>query len=350
MVRFRRASFVLVLLACADSRPRNALPPAIDSASLRVPARVGELFVALADSQAELSGLAYWAPVEGDRRILASSPAENAIQLREAADGSLISEYRRAGSGAGAVREPVGLATLDSIAFIVERGNHRVQAFRLPGFETIGVFGAEELIAPEWIALLRQGASIDAYVSDREAAASGPDTAIATRIRLFRIDVGGNRIAAGLMRSFGHDAGLGHVTSIAIDSARDRVLVADRVAGVIVFSLAGDRLGLTIPVIAFSGGPTALALRPCGREAGHWIVTDTAQSFHVFDRITLAPVTRFWGRTLAPTAGVQVIDAARPSGAKVIAVHARRGIGALEWSVITDSIPSLRRCASEGGG
>ncbi|MGH7502224.1 MAG: hypothetical protein ACREL7_10760 [Longimicrobiales bacterium] len=333
---------VVTLPACSDAVPRELLP-AVDSAALLVPARVEELFVARADSQSDLSGLASWAVDGSQQWLLTTAPASNSIQVRRESDGSLVSEYRRTGRGAGALREPVSLAVVDSFAFVVERGNHRVQAFRLPGFESAGSFGAEELIAPQWIAMVQQGDAIDLYVSDREDAGveGAPPGAL---IRLFRVTRLGDRFQAGLMRSFGTDAGLGDVAAIAIDSVHDRVLVADRNVGVVAFSLAGDAVGMSIPANVFAGAPTALALHRCGRDAGHWLVTDTAHSFHVFDRATLVPATRFWGRTLSPTADILVIPGAQPDGSILISIHARHSIGALAWSAIADSIPALRSC------
>lgn len=240
--------------------------------------------------------------------------------------------------------EPIGLAAHDSVLFVVERSNHRVQAFRLPGFEPIGVFGAEELIAPEWITLLRQGRFIDAYVSDR--ADQVEDTAPASRIRIFRVTLSANQIAAGLMRTFGADAGLGGIHSLAIDSAQGRLLVADRIAGVVAFTLGGDIAGLNIPRDVFAGAAVGLALRTCGRESGYWFASDTANSFHVFDRETLAPVTRFWGRTLAPTAALSFDNEVDAATSNLIGVHSRSGVGAIAWPVMADSIPALRGCTS----
>jgi 3-phytase len=330
-----------LLSACAEADRRD-VPPAVDSTALRVPPRVSEVFLSQTDSLPELHGLAVWQPAEGEPRIVVSATTENAIQLRNWSDGSFIEEYRRRGRGAGALGAPVGVATHDSLVFVVEKTNHRVQVFRLPSFEALGSFGNEELIAPEWIALLRQGRNVDAYVSDR--ADLSPDTAVATRIRIFRLNLDGGRLSAGLMRTFGEEGGLAYIRAIVIDSAQDRILVADRSAGVIAFTLGGDAAGLRIAADVFAGAPGGLALHACGRDNGHVFVTDTARSFHVFDRETLAAVTRFWGRTLAPTADILFAGMPDPTSSRLLAVHARSGIGAIAWPVISDSIPSLRAC------
>jgi 3-phytase len=342
-----RAALVSILAATACSESdRRDIPSAVDSTALRVPTRVTEAFLAIADSQSELRGITVWYPAEGEARILATSPGANSVQVRSLSDGTLLERFSRRGRAAGTVSEPVGIASHDSLVFVVEKTNHRVQAFRLPQFESVGIFGNEELIAPEWIVLLRQGTNIDVYVSDR--ADMSADTAPASRVRIFRIGLDGNRLTAGLMRTFGGEAELGGIAGIAIDSAHDRLLVADRVAGVVAFTLGGDVTGLAIAPDVFDGGADALALRSCGRDAGQWFVTDTAQSFHVFDRATLAPVTRFWGRTLAPTGGVTFIDPSAPTPADLVAVHSGTGIGRMAWTAISDSLPTLRTCPGSG--
>jgi 3-phytase len=100
-----------------------------------------------------LAGVAVW-PGAGQRPwLLVAAAASHRLVLFDAGTGELLRELGSLGERAGSFREPVGVAVAGDLAFVVERGNARVQVLRLPGLATVGLLGEGELERPAAVAV-----------------------------------------------------------------------------------------------------------------------------------------------------------------------------------------------------
>ena len=79
--------------------------------------------------------------------------ADRGVVYYAKADGSSIKE------AIFPLERPNGIAVVDDLAFVVERDNHRIQAFTLPDFTSVGTFGASVLRLPYGLVVERAGAS-----------------------------------------------------------------------------------------------------------------------------------------------------------------------------------------------
>lgn len=350
--RLRSAVLAASLLACA--------PAAIHAQSQKAAptvAVVRERFVTSADSLDDVDSPAVWRAPDGRAWVLATAKQADVLLAYDGESGEPIRRLGRAGSAAGELRRPNGIAVTGDIALVVERDNGRVQAFRLPGFEPLGTFGGNQLVLPYGIAIGGELASgLDVFVTDDaplDSARTRPDsTAILTaRIRHYRVTLSGGVVAARLVHAFGDSTGPGRlekVETIAYDPDHGRLLVVDETARAIrVFTKHGGFTGMTVGAGIFAADPEGIALYRCG-GGGYWIATeqlDDRSVFHVLDRETFEHLGAFRGEVVANTDGVTLVQDSM-GAATFYAVHDDRGIGAFAWSAIAAAL-DLRRCAEK---
>ena len=89
---------------------------------------------------------------------------------------------------------------------------HRVQVFRLPGFESLGTFAEKDLRLPYGIALHAEAPDrFTVYVTDNYAMPDEsvpPDSLLGERVRQYRVTVTGAGLRAEPVRAFGDTIGL----------------------------------------------------------------------------------------------------------------------------------------------
>jgi 3-phytase len=180
------------------------------------------------------------------------------------------------------------------------------------------------------------------------------------RVRQFRVAVGPGAARAELTSTFGDTSGPGVlkvVESIAADVPNNRLLIAEELetgSHIKVYSLDGKFSGQVIDSGLFPNQAEGIILYACGDTAGYWITTDQgmeANTFHVFDRQTLAHVGSFRGDQTLNTDGIALTQrgfSGFPSGA-FYAVHNDGNVAAFSWEAIAGALKLRKDCTVPSG-
>ena len=345
---------VVALGALGCSQPDDAaLRTGSDSVAVERPVPVvAERFITAVDSADNVDGPAVWHGAGGQHWLLSTAKSTNVVLVNDAATGAPIRRVGGLGAGAGQLSRPNGITVIGDAALVVERDNHRVQAFRLPGFTPMGTFGDSILRLPYGITWFEEKpGTYMVYVTDNYETAeetTPPDAELGERVKQFRVAIGDAGIRAEHLRSFGDTAGPGVlrvVESIVADAANDRLLIAEETevdSHIKVYDLDGRFSGRVFGRGYFPQQAEGIALYACGDRDGYWVTTDQGDStntHHLFDRITLEHVASFTGAETRRTDGValtQVAFGPFPAGA-FYASHVDASIGALSWAEIASA-------------
>lgn len=355
-----------LLAACAATAPVVAPPGAAAPGT----ARIAERYVAGELGAEELDSLTTWAAPDGRTWLLASGKASDRLSLFDADTGAHLRTVGGPGTAPGRFDRPNGVAVVQdgprALLFVVERDNHRVQVFNLPDFAPLAMFGAQRLRSPYgiWLHAVAPG-RIDAYVTDSFMYGERFDLVpplpeLGQRVRRFRIDIEGDRVAATDAGDFGDttEAGaLRMVESLAGDPVHDRLLVADEATGpaprrsnLREYTLGGRYTGRSLPEGSFDAEAEGIALWSCGKDAGYWVAVDQLfplTRFHLFDRGTLRWRATWQGNTTANTDGIALHAAptrAFPHGA-LFAVHQDKAIAAFDLGEVARALRLEPGCA-----
>lgn len=336
-------------------------PPATPPA----PVSLDEVWQTERDTLDNIDSPAVWHGPDGQHWLLSTAKTTDVLVVNDAATGKELRRVGGSGTGAGRLERPNGIAVIDDLALVVERDNHRVQVFRMPAFESLGVFGDSLLRKPYGIAVYpagEKGAYI-AYVTDNYEFVEDSvpaDSLLGERVRQFRVVTGPRTVTAELMATFGDTAGPGVlkvVESIAADVPNNRLLIAEELetgSHIKVYTLDGKFTGEVIDAGLFPNQAEGIILYACGDTAGYWITTDQgmeSNTFHVFDRQTLAHVGSFRGNQTLNTDGIALTQrgfAQFPSGA-FYAVHNDGNVAAFSWEAIADSLRLRKDCGLPAG-
>lgn len=363
------ASLAALGAACA-SEPDRARRAAADTSSApatrqarRDTAVVREAFGTPHDTTDNVDSPTVWHGRDGTHWLLATAKTSDAVLVNDAATGAPVRRLGGPGDGPGRLSRPNGILALDSLLLVVERDNHRVQAFRLPSLAPLGTFGDSVLRKPYGIAA-RSAApgTLAVYVTDSYETADGqvpPLGALGARVREFAVrDAGGDRMGAvrgALVRTFGDTTARGAlriVESIAVDVPNARLLVAEELetdSHLKVYDLTGRYTGRDVGRGLFPQQAEGIALYACGDSAGYWVVADQGErtnTYHVLDRSTFAHHGAFTGARTRLTDGVALTQQAFgpfPAGA-FYASHLDGSVSAFGWREIAAALGLRSDC------
>ena len=318
-----------------------------------------EAFVTPLTPRDNVDSPALWMGRDGQALLLATGKKSGHLVAYDGDTGAALGTRGRKGVGAGELDRPNGIFVQGDLVFVVERDNHRVQVLRLPGFESVGMFGAGELKKPYGLWLRETTANhydvlvTDAYMDGEDAQGNEIVPPLATlnaRIKRYAVKVEGNTLTATLSGLVGDTTVAGAIRvpeSVWGDPAHDRLLIAeeDLPTGTAVreYTLDGSFAGRTIGQDLFKAQAEGIALWQCADGSGYWITTDQYKDrslFHVWDRITLAHIGAFAGETVGNTDGVWLHQGATrrfPNGV-FYAVHDDMGVGAFDWRDVAKAI------------
>lgn len=291
------AALVLSTGCAPRAAPATAAPPAAPAAEdVADPApedtageetltfvEVAPLWETVPRPEEGFAGLDVW-PGGGQRPwLVVAAAASHRLVIVDAGSGELLRELGALGERPGSFRDPVDVAVAGAFAFVVERGNARVQVVRLPGLATAGFLGEGELERPAAVAVepAAEGWTVwvaeEAVVLDRAEAAPSADVgdtppAPPARAVLHRLDVGADGSLRGARRldlDLGRGADPGRVAGLAVAPAGGGLLLSVASASPHVFdgrleSPLGERA-----VDVLSGAVAGAEASPCG---GGWIV------------------------------------------------------------------------------
>jgi len=375
--RMLLASAVALMLAtgCTPSAParpaadvegaRSSPAKAGGAPAPRQIATVAEAFLTPMTPDDNIDSPAAWKAPDGKTWLIATAKATDKLVVYDGSTGARLREIGGAGTALGQFDRPNGIAVTDDLLWIVERDNHRVQVFSLPGFTPLAVFGADDLRKPYGLWVDKQTDGYSVYVTDswdNGEDAQGNDilpplAELDKRVRKYHVTREGAQVAATLAASIGDTSEAGAlrvVESIWGDPANDRLLIAEedeRYASEFkVYTLAGRFTGTTFGRDVFKAQAEGVMLRTCGKD-GWWITTEQGKDrsvFHLFDRHSLAPVGAFQGNSVANTDGIWMMQQASPrfpQGA-LYAVHDDQGVVAFDWEQIAKALSLPLECAS----
>jgi 3-phytase len=337
--------------------------PAPATSEARTPARLTEAWQTERDTLDNIDSPAVWHGPDGQHWLLSTAKTTDVLVVNDAATGQELRRVGGSGTALGKLDRPNGIFVIDDLALVVERDNHRVQVFRLPAFTSLGVFGDTLLRKPYGLAVYpaAEAGSYAVYVTDNYEMADEsvpPDSLLGQRVRQFRVAVGAAGLRAEPVAAFGDTAGPGVlkvVESIAADVPHNRLLIAEleTASHIKVYTLDGKFTGQTMDSGLFSHQAEGIILYACGDSSGYWVATDQSlevNTFHVFDRQSLAHVGSFQGVATLNTDGIALTQRGFgefPSGA-FYAVHNDGNVAAFSWAAIADSLRLRKDCALPG--
>ncbi len=301
---------------------------------------------------------AFWAGVGGERWVIATAKSSDRLLVYDATTGAFIRGVGSTGAGNGQMRRPNGIATVDNMAIVVERDNHRVQVFRLPDWKPLGFFGQNDLVKPYGIAVVRDGKDFLLYVTDnyeRPDESIPPDAELGARVKMFRMSVRGTNASGTLLRAFGETSGDGvlHIVeSICADTVHGRLLIADedaRYNDIKVYDLEGTFTGELVGKGLFKAQPEGIVLYECNDGGGYWVMTDqdhANNTFMVFDRKDFALLGTFTGASTTNTDGIALTQLGfGPFVAGCFfAVHNDGNVTALDWGTVAGLLKLEKEC------
>ncbi|MEM6646231.1 MAG: phytase precursor [Bacteroidota bacterium] len=332
--------------------------PASTAASV-TPVVLHEAFLTPRDTLDNVDSPAVWHGPDGEHWLLATAKYTDVLIAYDASTGEPQVRLGGSGSALGQMERPNGVMVLNDMAWVVERDNRRVQVFALPAFTSVGSFGADELLNPYGLTVFETTpGSYHVYVTDnyeQPDESTPPDSELGRRVRKYEVAITDAALSETLANTFGETAGAGVlrvVESIYADAPNDRLLIAEENEGesaVKVYGLDGAFTGDVIPSTFFPSQAEGLALYACGTDAGYWLTTDqseTANAFHVFDRMTLDHLGSFTGQVIRNTDGIALTQTPLPgfpTGA-FYAVHDDGSVGAFGWTAIAEALNLRQDC------
>ena len=122
---------VIYVVACqGGTESPVAKAPATGADSV---AALRESWMTTRDTLDNIDSPAVWHGPRGEHWVLSTAKATDVVVVNDASTGALVRRLGASGTGRGQMRRPNGIAIAGDLAFVVERDNHRVQVFRLPG-------------------------------------------------------------------------------------------------------------------------------------------------------------------------------------------------------------------------
>jgi 3-phytase len=324
---------------------------------------VEEAFVTALTPEHNVDSPASWQTAEGATWLLATTKDTHALLVYDGDTGTSLRQVGAEGDAPGQFRRPNGVFVIDDLAFVVERDNRRVQVLRLPGFESLGHFGSAELRKPYglWLRAQDGGYEVlvsDAYMADPEDEIVPPLAELGQRFKRYRVSIDAGSLSSELLGHVGATDGAGAIRipeSLWGDPANNRLLLAeeDQADGTrhklydFGFQYTGQDLGRDL----FHAQAEGIALWQCADGSGYWITTDQYKDrsvFHLFDRLSLAHLGAFAGRSTANTDGVWLQQGATrefPAGV-FYAVHDDQAVAAFDWRKVAAALRLRADCAA----
>lgn len=299
-----------------------------------------------------------WHGANGEAWAIVTAKATGRLVVFDAASGTYLRAVGGVADSTVRFSRPNGVAAIDSLLFVVERDHRRVQVLALPSFRSVGAFGDDALKEPYGLWVRSHGAGrYTVYVTDTygdtddpadadERAVQGTQEALSRRVHRFWIGTGEVGIQVDSARAFGASSGEGvlHIVeSLWGDTLTGHLLIADedRQLGqaLRLYDFDGTFRDRSVGAGTFRHQAEGIALDARRDGSGYWIATDQdprANRFHLFDRVTMAHVGTFAGRTTQNTDGIWFDPtpiAGRPRGT-LYAIHDDQGLAAFDWAEV----------------
>ena len=265
---------------------------------------IEEAFVTSSYEAKNVDSLAEKTYPDGKSLVYCTAKESNEVLVFEGNSGELLQTIGGEGVEVGKFSRPNGIAISGDFLYVVERDNHRIQIFKLPGLEPTGIFGVDKLVRPYgiWISPVSVDGKFDVYIADQPKDEGG-------FISIFNGTVLDPGPRLTYSKTFGKGT-LGKVESIWGDPENDQLLIAQESKTNPhhkVYTLEGEPTAKTLGLGLFKDDPEGLVLYHLSGTPGYWICVDQGDKttrFHVFERQSLKYITTFKGKQTANTDGI----------------------------------------------
>jgi len=272
--------------------------------------------------KAELDSMALWRSPDGaDAWLFVTGKKSHTVEIIDGHTGRHLRTLGKKGSGQGEFRRPNGIAVADDLLFVVERGNRRLQVFRLPSLDPVLQFGEELLINPYGLTVFRDpqvtaSAAYHVYITDQQEfdpkalhLAAVMQGAMAQRVKHLVVSENGTALTVEHRSTFGDIDGPGalfEVETIMADPEEKTLWICDEKSKAIrIYDLDGKFTGRSVGEGIIVGDPEGLALYRDASlpEGGVWVLSDQRDEVTVlrlFSRRSGHLLVSALGRSAAP--------------------------------------------------
>lgn len=337
----------------------------IPTLAVAEPLVLKENFFSAYDRRDNTDSVAVW-PADGSGEtpvLLATTKETHSLLVLDAVNGALLQRVGGLGELPGQFDRPNGIFVIDDLCLVVERDNRRVQVLHLPELQPLTTFGEDVLQNPYglWVHKLGDGL-YHVYVSDNYETPEGEVPALAelgARVKVFELEVEGTSWATAegeFAFQFGDTTEAGAIRVIESlwgDAANNILVIAEEDMGeggqrLKVYDLEGRFTGKVFGEGHFDGQAEGLALFDDGKGGGFWIATDqgkVANSFHLFERTSFAPLGTFSGEYTLNTDGIwlhpHALGKRYPQGL-FFAVHNDAAVAAMDFAEVLEQAHQSR--------
>ncbi|MBD3170275.1 MAG: phytase [candidate division Zixibacteria bacterium] len=302
------------------------------------------------DETMDIDSPAIWHGPGGRHWLFATAKSADVVLVYDAVTGETIDTIGVSGTGEIQFDRPNGIAVFDSLLFVVERDNKRVQVLALPSFEFVSFIGDTILRRPYGIAGFKNpDKSYTIYITDNYETEDGqipPDSLLDERVKKWSCGYRDGGFTSFYIGDIGEAYGIGvlhKVESVAVDKVLKRLLIADEQdLSYKIYDLAGSASGNVMGGGAIKYEPEGIVLYECPDTTGYWICSDQASDhtiFRIFDRRSLELIVSFRGAGTMNTDGICITQ--KPFGqfeqGAFFAVHDDGNVAAFDLGIIADS-------------
>ncbi|MBK8946114.1 MAG: hypothetical protein IPM32_12700 [Ignavibacteriae bacterium] len=247
--------------------------------------------------------------------LITTAKSTDRLLVHDASNGKFIKYVGTKGNGQLQFLRPNGIFVIDSLLFIVERDNARIQVLQLPQFEFVTFVGNGNLIKPYGIFVYYENESYNIYVTDNYETADEQipiDSELGNRIHFYKLQFDKDEAKTELIKKFGETNSNGVlriVESINGDLENNNLLIAEEKEDetcIKVYNFNGDFKNKVVGLKLFKSQVEGIALYKKNNN-GFWIVTDqdsSANIFHLFERKTFNHIGYFKSDNTKNTDGI----------------------------------------------
>lgn len=282
-----------------------------------IPVQLTEKFQTVRNEADNVDSPAFWKGNNGENWIISTAKSTDLLLVDDALTGVNIKKIGSKGNKLGQLSRPNGIFVVDSLCFVVERDNRRVQVFSLPNFNSIGTFGDSTLIKPYGIFLTRDKNKFEVFITDNyefEEDQVPADSLLGKRVHKYFITLNEGKIIQDSVQFIGETSGDGvlHIVeSIWGDKSNNLLFIAEEdtsKSAIKIYNLNGKYTGRSFGQDMFFGQIEGITLYDEKKDGnGFWIITDqshSANTFHIFDRKTMQHLAAFSGKKTTNTDGI----------------------------------------------
>ncbi len=278
---------------------------------------IKEVYQTIRNEEDNVDSPAFWRKGNDEFWLISTCKGSHSLLVDDASTGKNIKKIGKLGNELGEFSRPNGIFIIDSLLFVVERDNHRIQVLTLPEFQPIATLGDSLLIKPYGIFVNKLDNSLyNIYITDNYETDIGktPDDSLLNhRVHIYQFSYSNEQSEKKLLKTFGDTLGIGvlHIVeSVWGDPENNIILFSEEdtsQSSLKVYDLDGNFLNKTFGEKLFLGQVEGITLYECSNNKGIWIVTDQSHQknrFLLFDRNSFKYLGSFNGENTTNTDGI----------------------------------------------